>query len=159
MASLRMETMHSQEFSDIADYYRPYLMSARLGLGFTDNASCVSMQHKCDDEDAQLLRYVCGRTCCTDPLRSPWYKVPQKGCPAACLADAARGVSGTVCQESNITMNPTWHKFWDHYPQVLSAELGLDLADNFLKFCSCACAGDGECLQDLRLPCFEHFTI
>lgn len=118
------------EFSDIADYYRPYLMSARLGLGFTDNASCVSMQHKCDDEDAQLLRYVCGRTRCTDPLRSPWYKVPQKGCPAACLADAARGVSGTVCQESNIMMNPTWHKFWDHYPQVLSAELGLDLADN-----------------------------
>ena len=100
-----------------AAYYRPHFNAAILSLGFPSNSSCADMQDRCDDEDSQLLRYVCGKTCCSNPLSSPWFKVPAKGCPAACLEEAGR--SGE-CHDQIPTgaSVPRWETFWDVYPKA-----------------------------------------
>lgn len=109
--------------AETASYYRPHFMSAILGLGFPSNSSCADMQEKCDDPNGQLLRYVCGQTCCSNPLGSPWFKVPAKGCPITCLAEAGQ-FGACKDQTSQVGGQMAWKKFWNSYPSILEAELG-----------------------------------
>lgn len=117
----------TQAFSDTATYYEPHFRSVQLTLGFGANSTCSDMEKHCDDPDAQLLRFVCGRTCCTDPPRNPWFKVAARGCPAACLQEA--GKQGE-CKDQGIS--PAWIDFWDYYPMVIEAETGnaVDFSQN-----------------------------
>ena len=117
----------AQAFSDTATYYEPHFRSVQLTLGFAANSTCSDMQKHCDDPDAQLLRFVCGRTCCTDPLRNPWFKVAARGCPVACLQEA--GKQGE-CKDQSIS--PAWTDFWDYYPKVIEAETAnaVDFSQN-----------------------------
>ena len=141
------------EHASQAAYFMPFYRAAMLGLGLPSNSSCADAQHRCDDEDAQLLRFVCGRTCCTNSRSNPWFKVPAKGCPVACFQEADQSAECT-----NQVNLPAWDEFWDLYPTVLEAELGqtLDSTDNSslaigvyqlidaMKFYGCAALANQE---------------
>ncbi|CAJ1458338.1 unnamed protein product [Effrenium voratum] len=118
-------------YASQAPYFRPFFRAAMLGLGLPSNSSCADAQHRCDDEDAQLLRLVCGRTCCINSRSNPWFKVPAKGCYVACLEEADR--SGECTNQVDL---PAWDQFWDLYPTVLETTLGqtLDSTDNSSAF-------------------------
>jgi len=115
------------DYASQASYFLPFYRAAILGLGLPSNSSCADALHRCDDEDSQLLRLVCGRTCCINSRSNPWFKVPAKGCPVPCLEEADQ--KGECTNQVNL---PAWDQFWDLYPTVLGAELGqtLDSADN-----------------------------
>ena len=88
-------------------YYAPHWYSAAVGWGLPENSSCEDLAHLCQQESAQLVRFVCGQTCCSSSSRhSGWYQVPAKGCARGCLLD------------------------WDTYPVAIENETGQSLFNN-----------------------------
>ncbi|CAK9053214.1 unnamed protein product [Durusdinium trenchii] len=111
--------------SGIGGGARLLLRQAAAVFGIADADNCTELREYCDDSHGRLLRYACGSTCrCTDPLASPWYRVPHQGCGLPCLALAAseqRGCTDVSPQEA------AWAKFWDDYPGVISMHFGTDI--------------------------------
>eukprot|EP00913_Durusdinium_trenchii_P030329 g28411.t1 len=95
--------------SGIGGGARLLLRQAAAVFGIADADNCTELRDTCR---------------CTDPLASPWYRVPHQGCGLPCLALAAseqRGCTDVSPQEA------AWAKFWDNYPGVISMHFGTDI--------------------------------
>jgi len=98
------DILDSQWYKD-SGYSNTRLTWLRFRYQNATASSCSDFYGHCDDTDAEVLRWLCPRTCgCHNPRSGQWY---DHGCPAECFEERTRTLNDLHCENTNPAATPS----------------------------------------------------